>query len=284
MSKKATLTIGVVQLTSNDQLEYNVNICSQYIDKATKDGVNIIFLPENSFSMSREAAGYDEADGSSSYYTMVDHPGVVAAQGWAKQHGVWVVIGSIAVIEGDGQALPYNRSVVIDHEGCIVAHYDKLHLFDVELAGGERYVESARMYAGDKAVMADTPWGGVGLSICYDVRFPHLYRDLALAGAGILSIPAAFTVPTGRAHWHVLQRARAIENGCFVVAAAQCGEHPGGRLSYGHSLVVSPWGEVLLDLGEAPGYGVVELDLGEVKKARETLPNLRNIKEYTLPS
>ena len=173
-----------------------------------------------------------------------------------------------------------NRSFLIDDAGAVRARYDKLHLFDVDLPGGERYRESASYAAGDAAVCAATPWGQLGLTICYDLRFPALYAALAQAGASMVAVPAAFTRPTGAAHWHVLLRARAIETGCFIVAAAQTGEHADGRATYGHSLVVDPWGVVLLDMGEAPGAAVCDLDLDQVAAVRERIPSLAHARPF----
>ncbi len=175
----------------------------------------------------------------------------------------------------------WNRSYLVDAEGEIRARYDKIHLFDVDLAGGEGYRESVVIAPGDAAVIAETPFGGVGLSVCYDLRFPQLYRALAKTGASILLVPAAFTRTTGKAHWHVLLRAWAIETGCFVVAASQCGEAPDGRLArYGHSLVVGPWGEVLADAGEGPGAVTASLDLAQVEQARGAIPALRHDRAF----
>ena len=182
-----------------------------------------------------------------------------------------------------GRTYRSTRSLLIDDRGKVVARYDKIHLFDVDLAGGERYRESSGYAPGSKAEIAATPWGKLGLSVCYDVRFPALYRALAGAGAAILSVPAAFTVPTGQAHWHILLRARAIETGCFVVAAAQSGLHADGRSTYGHSLVVDPWGEVLLDMGEGAGTAVVDLDLDAVAAARGRIPALANARAFAAP-
>lgn len=281
MLNPSTLSIGVIQLCSGDDVSGNIDRAGALVGRAAQDGAQLICLPENSFYMRREAHHQHEVEPQAlPRYCMANHPGVLAAQAWARAYGAWILIGSIAAYEGD--SLPYNRSVLLAPSGEIAACYDKIHLFDVELAGGESYMESARIQAGERAVVAATPWGGLGLSICYDIRFPYLYRDLAKAGASLLAIPAAFTVPTGMAHWHVLQRARAIETGCFVIAPAQSGEHPGGRKSYGHSLLVSPWGEVLLDLDDGPGYGVVQVDMGEVTRARGVIPSLVGEKDYTL--
>ena len=212
-----------------------------------------------------------------------DDPVLAAVGDAARAHGVWVALGSLALWPGAGAALPVNRSLLIDDAGAVAARYDKIHLFDVDLGGGERYRESAGYAGGDRAVVAATPWGRLGLSVCYDVRFPALYRALAGAGGDILAVPAAFTVPTGTAHWHVLLRARAIETGCFVVAAAQSGTHADGRATYGHSLVVGPWGEVLLDMGEGAGVAVVDLDLAQVAAARAKVPALANTRAFAAP-
>ena len=173
-----------------------------------------------------------------------------------------------------------NRSFLFSDTGEIVARYDKIHLFDVDLPTGESHRESDLVRPGEEAVVAETPWAIIGLSICYDLRFAYLYRDLAKAGASILTVPAAFTVPTGKAHWETLLRARAIETGSFVLAPAQCGEHEGGRQTYGHSLIIGPWGEVLADAGEDTGFIIAELDLSAVEKAREAIPALKHDRAY----
>lgn len=190
----------------------------------------------------------------------------------AAEHRIWVHIGSMAVCSemADGRAA--NRAFVIDDMGQIVARYDKMHLFDVDLPTGETWRESSAYTPGDAPVVVDTPVGRIGLSICYDQRFPALYQALSAAGAQILSVPAAFTVPTGRAHWHVLLRARAIENACYLVAAAQCGQHEDGRATFGHSLVIDPWGGVTLDMGENVGLGFVDIDLAQIDTVRGRVP------------
>jgi predicted amidohydrolase len=194
----------------------------------------------------------------------------------AARTGLWVHLGSLALAgeREDGRLI--NRGFVIDGEGAVRARYDKMHLFDVDLPTGESWRESASFAGGEKAVVVDSPAGRLGMSICYDIRFPDLYRALTGAGATLLSVPAAFTVPTGSAHWHILLRARAIEAGVFVVAAAQVGRHQDGRETYGHSLVVDPWGEVLLDMGDAPGVGFAEVDPGQVEEVRSRLPAIRH--------
>src|SRR5919107_1341719 len=177
-----------------------------------------------------------------------------------------------------------NRSFLFDPNGAVAARYDKIHMFDVDLPNGETYRESGAYRPGGDTVVAETPWGRLGMSICYDVRFPHLYRALARAGAEFLSVPSVFTVPTGRAHWHVLLRARAIENGCFVFAPAQWGEHAGGRRSYGHSLIVDPWGEVLADGGEGTGIVTARIDPARVAEARRSVPSLTHDRSFTPPA
>ena len=184
------------------------------------------------------------------------HPGVPHFAALAKELGIWLLIGSMPVRADDKRIA--NRSFLFDPNGAMAARYDKIHMFDVDLPNGETYRESNGVRPGEQAVVASTPWGGLGLTICYDVRFGYLHRALAHAGAVMLTVPAAFTVPTGQAHWHVLLRARAIETGCYVFAPAQTGEHAEGRLTYGHSLIVSPWGEVLADAGEEPGFIIAE--------------------------
>lgn len=190
----------------------------------------------------------------------------------ARSAGIWVHLGSLALRRDDGMLA--NRGFVMDATGAVRARYDKLHLFDVDLPTGERWRESATYAAGEQAVAVDTPLGRLGMTICYDLRFPDLFRALSDAGARVLSVPAAFTRPTGAAHWHVLLRARAIEAGAFVIAAAQVGLHADGRETYGHSLVVDPWGEVLLDMEEGAGIGYVDLDLGQIERVQARVPAL----------
>jgi predicted amidohydrolase len=177
-----------------------------------------------------------------------------------------------------------NRGFLINPDGEITARYDKIHMFDVDLAHGESYRESNGFRPGDRATLAETPWGGYGMAVCYDVRFPHLFRDLARAGARILAIPAAFTRTTGQAHWHSLLQARAIENGCFVIAPAQCGDHEDGRKTFGHSLIIDPWGKILGDGGEKPGVIRATLDISRVDEVRAMIPSLNNDLPYEKPS
>lgn len=200
----------------------------------------------------------------------------------ARETGAWLLIGSMAIKRADEERFA-NRSILLDPEGRTTARYDKIHMFDVDVGEGNRFRESNGYRPGEHATLAELPWGGLGMTVCYDMRFPYLYRDLAKAGADFLSAPSAFTVPTGRAHWHVLLRARAIETGCFVFAPAQVGEHAEGRLSYGHSLIVDPWGEVLADGGEDVGVVTARIDVAKVAEARGRVPSLFNDRDYAPP-
>jgi predicted amidohydrolase len=211
-----------------------------------------------------------------------EDPGVAACRGWARETGRWLLVGSLYLRER-GAPRVVNRSLMIDPAGQIVARYDKIHLFDVDLAGGETYRESATVQPGDRAVLAPTPWGLFGLSICYDLRFAALFRSLAKGGARYLAIPAAFTYTTGSAHWHVLVRARAIETGCYVIAANQTGTHAEGRRTWGHSLIVDPWGRVLADGGEEVGIVTAEIDPAKVDEARAMVPALRHDRDFAGP-
>jgi predicted amidohydrolase len=213
-----------------------------------------------------------------------DHPMLAAFRELARETGAWLLLGSAVVRRGDGDDRLANRSFLVAPNGEITARYDKIHMFDVELAGGESYRESNAFRPGDKAVLAELPWGVLGMTVCYDLRFPQLYRALAQAGADFLSIPSAFTVPTGRAHWHVLMRARAIETGCFVFAPAQWGEHAEGRKTYGHSLIVAPWGEILAEAPDGVGFVTAEIDRAKVADARRSVPSLSHDRSFAAPA
>jgi predicted amidohydrolase len=238
------------------------------IDRAADGGADILFTPEMSGLLDR-----DRARAAPHLAFEAGDQVLAAVRDAAGRRGLWVQLGSLALRqEGEGRLV--NRSFLIDGEGAIRARYDKIHLFDVDLPTGESWRESASYAPGGRAVAAETPWGRLGLSICYDLRFPDLYRTLSDAGAVMLSVPAAFTVPTGLAHWHVLLRARAIEAGAFVIAAAQAGTHADGRATFGHGLVVDPWGEVLLDMGADVGIGFAEIDPVRVAEVRARIPAL----------
>lgn len=270
------LKVACIQPTSGADIAANIDAVGTMVAQAAEAGAEFVALPENVFYM-REAGAQYTPEG----YSETTHPGIAAAKRWAAHYRIWLLIGSVAVAsENTEEKRQYNRSLMINPHGDIIAAYDKIHLFDVDVADGQHYRESERILAGEKSVLADTPWGYMGLSICYDLRFPHLYRALAKAGAKILTVPSAFTAITGEAHWHVLLRARAIENACFVIAPAQCGTHPGGRKTYGHSLIVDPWGRVLADGGDAPGIVMAEIDVEEVARVRAKLPSLEHDREF----
>jgi len=209
------------------------------------------------------------------------HPVLEALRGFARDNGVWMQIGSVAVDGPDGTIV--NRGFMVDAAGEVRSRYDKIHMFDIQLSETEVYRESTYVTPGAEAVVEDTPWARIGHTICYDLRFPYLYRDLARAGAEILTVPAAFTQKTGEAHWHVLNRARAIENGAFVVSACAHGPCPGGGATYGHSLIVDPWGTVLADGGAGPGVVQAEIDLDAVAAARARIPSLTHDRDYRRP-
>ena len=237
------------------------------VHEAAAGGAAMLFTPEMSGLLDR-----DRERAAAHLRHEAGDPVLAAVREAAAKAGIWVHLGSLALLAERGDKL-VNRGFVIDDRGAIRARYDKIHLFDVDLPTGESWRESAAYRGGDRAVVVDTPLGPLGLSICYDLRFADLYSALSNYGATAFSIPAAFTVPTGEAHWHVLMRARAIEAGAFVVAAAQAGAHADGRTTYGHSLVVDPWGKVLLDMGgDGPGLGYADLDLDAVEEVRRRLP------------
>ncbi|MFZ4688133.1 MAG: carbon-nitrogen hydrolase family protein [Polymorphobacter sp.] len=270
------MRIGLVQTTTGIDPAVEAAALSDAIAVLAGQGALIVFTPEMSGLLDkdrRRAAGTVQAE--------ADDVVLAAVRAAARAHGVWVQLGSLA-LKTDGDLFT-NRGFLIDDTGEIRARYDKIHLFDVTLGGGEAYRESAAYAPGEAAVVAATPWGALGLTICYDVRFPALHAALVRAGAVLLAVPAAFTRPTGAAHWHVLLRARAIETGSFVVAAAQTGVHADGRATFGHSLVIGPWGDVLLDMGEAAGTAIIDIDLGDVAAARGRVPGLANARDFAPP-
>ncbi len=246
----------------------NAGALTDAIERAAAGGAEMLFTPEMSGLLDRDAARAAKA------LRPQDEDRVLAeAREAAARHRIWLHIGSLAVLVDDGKVA--NRAFVIDREGEVRATYDKLHLFDVDLPTGESWRESNVYSAGTGVVLVNgTPVGKLGLTICYDLRFPGLFARLAEADADLIAVPAAFTVPTGKAHWHVLLRARAIEAGLFVIAAAQVGHHEDGRNTFGHSLVVDPWGEVLLDMGEQPAVGFADIDLKRISDVRSRIPAL----------
>ena len=276
-------TASCIQFTSARDYDPNIRVVSDLVRRARDGGADLVMTPENTgltepVGKFRREKARDEAN----------HPVLAALRDVAQETGVWLLIGSLAVDLSrepgrEGESRLANRSYLVDPRGAVGARYDKIHMFDVDLAGGESYRESNAFRPGERTVLAETPWGALGMTVCYDLRFPHLYRTLAQAGADFLAIPSAFTVPTGKAHWHVLLRARAIENGCFVFAPAQWGEHAEGRRTYGHSLIVDPWGEVLADAGEGVGIISARIEVGAIGKAHRMVPSLRHDRPFTAP-
>jgi len=265
----------MIQMRSGLQPGANIDAAVRYIGDAKSAGAEYVLTPEmtNILAANREqlfaVAVEEEAD-----------PSLATLREVARKLGIYVHIGSLAIRISPDRAA--NRSFLIDPKGDILARYDKIHMFDVDLAGGESYRESRNYRPGELAVLADLPWGRLGLTVCYDLRFPALYRALAEAGATMLAIPSAFTKQTGEAHWHVLIRSRAIENGCFVFAAAQGGRHENGRDTFGHSLIVDPWGRIIAEGGTEPGVIVAEINPAEVANARARIPSLQHGRRFEI--
>lgn len=269
MSKR----VAVLQMTSGIDPAANAAVMVEAVNAAKAGGAAMLFTPEMSGLLDRERARATKhivAEGADQV--------LAAVRDAAARAGVWVAIGSLAIAREDGRWA--NRSFVINSSGEIAARYDKIHMFDVDLSTGESWRESSAYASGEQVVVVETPVGLLGLSVCYDIRFPALFQALGEQRCDVIAIPAAFTVPTGQAHWHLLQRARAVEASAFVVAAAQAGRHEDGRRTYGHSLVVDPWGDVLLDLGgETVGIGFAEIDPRRIAEVRAQLPSLANRRE-----
>lgn len=268
------MRVGLVQLNVTDDPAANLPVTLARVRQAAAGGAGFVLTPEctNALSSSR-------AHQRAVFHLESDDPTLAALRDEAARLGIWLLIGSLALLTGDADGRFANRSFLVDPTGQIVARYDKVHMFDVDVSDTERYRESEGYRPGDRAVVAQTPFGAVGMTVCYDVRFAYLYRQLAQAGAQILMVPAAFNDTTGAAHWEVLLRARAIETGCYVLAPAQTGFHAEtsggkGRRTWGHSMVVAPWGEVLADGGPEPGVCFAEIDLAQVARARGRVPSL----------
>ncbi len=272
-----SLTIGLLQTTTGIDPDANARTLVAGIAALAQQGAGLVFTPEMSGLLDR-----DRARAAGVVTTEAADAVLAAVRAACAEHRIWVQLGSLALRPASDAARLVNRSFLIDATGTVRARYDKLHLFDVDLPNGDRYRESASYAPGTRAVVAATPWGQLGLTICYDMRFPALYTALAQGGAAMLAVPAAFTRPTGTAHWHTLLRARAIETGCFVIAAAQTGEHADGRATFGHSLVVDPWGSVLLDMDDQPGAALCTIDLDMVAATRARIPALANARPFTL--
>src|SRR5690348_5849074 len=273
MSANSTFKAAMIQMRSGLTPGANVDEAVRMIGEAKTAGADYVLTPEmtNILAAKREqlfaVVVEEEVDASLATFREL-----------ARKLGIYVHIGSLAIKISPDRAA--NRSFLIDPKGDIAARYDKIHMFDVDLAGGESYRESRNYRPGEMAVLADLPWGRLGLTVCYDLRFPALYRALAEGGATLLAIPSAFTKQTGEAHWHALIRARAIENGAFVLAAAQGGQHENGRATYGHSLVVDPWGRVIAEGGSDPGVILASIDPAEVSAARAKVPSLQHGRRF----
>jgi predicted amidohydrolase len=263
-----------IQNTASRDVEANIGWACKAIDEAVAGGAEFVALPETVGLIEPVNAQIPAAT-----FSEEDDIGLAAFRGKAREHGVIILVGSQLIRDG-GRI--FNRSFLLGRDGEINARYNKLHMFDIELKNGESYLESEMIAAGDKAVVVTTEWGQLGLSICYDLRFGALYQALAQAGAEFITIPAAFTQTTGKAHWHTLVRARAIETGCFILAPNQCGHHNDKRYSYGHSLIIDPWGEILADGGAEPGVIYADIDLAQVAKVRSRIPSLKNERPFTL--
>ncbi|KQP88415.1 MULTISPECIES: carbon-nitrogen hydrolase family protein [unclassified Methylobacterium] len=275
MSDAPVFTAACVQMRSGRDPLANRDAAVALVREAADAGAHYVQTPEMTSLVERSKTSLFEK-----VTAQDDDPTLAALREVARERGIVIQIGSLAIRNGDKVA---NRAFLIDAEGAITASYDKLHLYDVDLPNGERWRESATYTGGACAVVADTPWAPIGLAICYDIRFPALYRALAEAGATILTAPACFTQQTGEAHWHVLHRARAIETGSFMISAAQGGHHEDGRDTYGHSLIVDPWGKVLADSdGAEPGVILAEIDLSRVTDARARIPALQHARPFTV--
>ena len=274
-SAARSFRVGLIQMRSGRKPTANLDAAVKLIGEAKGNRADYVQTPEmtNILEVKRESlfAEIVPEDNDNS---------LSAFRELARKLNLWIHIGSLAIKISPDKAA--NRAFLIDPDGAIVARYDKIHMFDVDLPNGESYRESRSYAAGESAVIADLPWGRLGITICYDVRFPALHRALAEAGAIFLASPAAFTKQTGEAHWHTLLRARAIENGCFVFAAAQGGVHENGRHTYGHSLVIDPWGEVLAEAGTEPGVSLADVDVGAVAAARSKIPSLQHGRRFEI--
>jgi predicted amidohydrolase len=265
--------VGLVQMCSGRDVEANLRDAGELIREAARAGAHYVQTPEVTTLVESERGRLFAA-----VRPEQGNPALARFRALARELGIWLHVGSMAVLLGSGRIA--NRAFLISPQGELEARFDKIHMFDIDLPGGESYRESKNYQAGDLAVLAQLPWGTLGITVCYDLRFPHLYRALAKAGADFLAVPSAFTRPTGEAHWHVLLRARAIENGCFVFAAAQAGRHETGRETYGHSLIVSPWGEILAEGGAHPSVIVADVRVQDVREARRRIPSLQHDRPF----
>ncbi|OFZ92608.1 MAG: amidohydrolase [Betaproteobacteria bacterium RIFCSPLOWO2_12_FULL_62_58] len=272
----APFRLACLQLNSGNDLQANLAAVRLMTCEAAGNGAQFVLTPEYALMMDgsgrvmrERALGVDGA------------PALGALQSLAREHGVWFLAGSLTVRTDEERIA--NRSFLISADGHVVATYDKIHMFDVTLPDGKVIRESSAYRSGDRAMVAETPWGRLGMTVCYDLRFPGLFRTLAQAGAQFITVPSSFQRQTGKVHWHTLLKARAIENECFIIAPAMCGDHSGNRQSYGHTLVIDPWGEILAEGGEAPEIVYADIDPARVEKVRGMIPSLEHDREFQPP-
>ena len=260
-------------------MDANLEAASALVRDAADNGAQMVLLPENVSLM-----GTNREQALAMAMPEARHKALPVFTELAREKGVWLMVGSLSVRldeAGGGEDMLANRSLLISDQGEVMVRYDKIHMFDVNIEGGESHRESETYRPGAHAVVAATPWGELGMTICYDLRFPYLYRSLAQAGAHFLSVPSAFTRVSGRAHWHVLLRARAVETGCYIFAPAQCGDHANDRQTYGHSLIIDPWGKILAEAGESPCVIAADIDPSRVAAVRAMIPSLKHDRKFT---
>ena len=268
-----------VQTSSQLDMDANLEAASALVRDAADNGAQMVLMPENVSLM-----GTNREQALAMAVPEARHKALPVFTELAREKGVWLMVGSLSVRldeAGGGEDMLANRSLLISDQGEVMVRYDKIHMFDVNIEGGESHRESETYRPGAQAVVAATPWGGLGMTICYDLRFPYLYRSLAQAGAHFMSVPSAFTRVSGRAHWHVLLRARAVETGCYIFAPAQCGDHANDRQTYGHSLIIDPWGKILAEAGESPCVIAADIDPSRVAAVRAMIPSLKHDRKFT---
>ena len=272
----ASFKAACVQLNSGNDMSANLTAAGTAVRAAAAQGAQLIMLPV--YAALLDGSGRVMRDNS---FPESGHPALSAFQALARETQAWMLVGSLT-LKVDGERLA-NRSFLLAADGAVVARYDKIHMFDVTLPSGKVIRESGAYRPGEQGVVAATPWGSLGMTVCYDLRFPQLYRALAKGGASFLAVPSSFQRETGVAHWHALLRARAIENLSYVFAPAMCGEHPGNRVTYGHSLIIDPWGKILAELGDEPGIAIADIDTDEVARVRGMLPSLEHDRVFEPP-
>ena len=268
-----------VQISSQLDMDANLEAASALVRDAADNGAQMVLLPENVSLM-----GTNREQALAMAMPEARHKALPVFTELAREKGVWLMVGSLSVRLDEAAAaedMLANRSLLISDQGEVMVRYDKIHMFDVNIEGGESHRESETYRPGAHAVVAATPWGELGMTICYDLRFPYLYRSLAQAGAHFMSVPSAFTRVSGRAHWHVLLRARAVETGCYIFAPAQCGDHANDRQTYGHSLIIDPWGKILAEAGESPCVIAADIDPSRVAAVRAMIPSLKHDRKFT---